>query len=206
MGWANRVTIGRGIVTLVVWVLVVIGTYNPSNTLWWTAFVLFVLAAATDKLDGYLARRLGEVTVFGRIVDPLVDKLLSIGTMILLLGVPSVSGVLPAWAVTLMLAREMLVTVLRAAVEAKGMNFQAMAWGKYKFTIQCFAAGAVLIHPSGWWLAHLEVAPLAEVPTLPGATWDVTHLLVWFATVFTAMSGIVYTRKAITMLRGGGDA
>jgi phosphatidylglycerophosphate synthase len=71
MGWANRLTIGRGILSLVLWALLhVIGDgHEHDSTLWWAAFGLFTVTAFTDVLDGWLARRYGEVSVFGRIAD-----------------------------------------------------------------------------------------------------------------------------------------
>ena len=130
MGLANQITIARGGVTVALWILLVIGTRAPSPTIWITSFILFSVAAVTDMLDGAVARSRKEVTVFGRIVDPLVDKLLTIGTLILLLGVPEARAVLPPWAVVVMLVRELLITTLRSAAESRGLNFQAVAIGK----------------------------------------------------------------------------
>jgi CDP-diacylglycerol--glycerol-3-phosphate 3-phosphatidyltransferase len=192
MGWANRITIGRGICTLAVWALVVWGTNAPSEALWWTAFALFTLAAATDFVDGMVARKLGEVSVFGRIVDPLVDKLLTIGAMVLLLGVEAARDVLPAWAVALMLGRELLVTTLRSAAESKGVNFQAVVIGKYKMVAQCIAVGAVFAYVLRWPFVIAEL----------GAGWNLASLLVQFATLLTVYSGYAYVRRAVTALRG----
>ena len=101
LGLANKVTLGRGVFTVIVWVLLVCVTREFSEALTWTAFVLFALAAATDFVDGALARRMQDVSVFGRIADPLVDKMLTIGTMIVMLGMPVVHPALPPWIVAL---------------------------------------------------------------------------------------------------------
>lgn len=200
MGWANRITIGRGICTLVVWVLIAVGASSPSNGLWMTAFLLFSLAAATDFVDGMVARRLGEVSQLGRNLDPLVDKLLTIGAMTLLLGVPGAAEVLPAWMVALFLARELVVTTLRSSVELHGGNFQAVAIGKYKMTLQCLAVGAVLTRPLDWGWAHDGLPFLSGLPVLV-APWSITHILVWVALLVTVYSGFVYVARAARMLK-----
>ncbi|MDJ0974337.1 MAG: CDP-alcohol phosphatidyltransferase family protein [Planctomycetota bacterium] len=200
MGWANRITIGRGICTIVVWVLIVVGTFHPSDGLWWTAFLLFALAAVTDFVDGMVARRLGEVSQLGRNLDPLVDKLLTIGAMTLLLGVPGAQAVLPAWMVALFLMRELVVTTLRGSVESHGGNFQAVTIGKYKMTLQCLAAGGVMALPLHWPWAHDPIPFLDWLPVVV-APWSLTHLIVWIALVITVYSGFVYVARAIRMLR-----
>ena len=99
MVWANRLTVLRGLLTLAVWGVLLVGTPWPSSSLWWTALALFLVTAATDAVDGAIARRFGDVSVFGRIADPLVDKLLVLGTMVVLLSLEGVPAVLPVWAV-----------------------------------------------------------------------------------------------------------
>ena len=178
------------------------GSPSGSETLWLVTFILFTLAAATDFVDGMVARKLGEVSVFGRIVDPLVDKLLTIGSMVLLLGVDGAQALLPAWAVALMLGRELLVTSLRSAVEANGLNFQAIAIGKYKMTVQCIAAGSVMTVMMGWdWVTD----PIPALDWLPGGPWNTSYTIVMFATALTVLSGVLYTQRAASMLRGRTD-
>ena len=82
-----------------------------------TALVLFLIAASTDWLDGYLARKRGETTTLGRILDPFVDKVVVIGTFIFLLAIPADETGLAPWMVTLVVARELLVTGLRSYLE-----------------------------------------------------------------------------------------
>lgn len=200
MGWANRITVGRGVCTLVVWVLLIAGTYAPATWIWMTAFVLFAIAAATDKLDGAVARRLGEVSQLGRVLDPLVDKLLTIGSMVVLLGVPVAGTYIPAWMVVVMLGRELLVTTLRAAVEAHGGNFQAVQIGKVKMAIQCIAVGGAIAAPLWWAWAHDGLPFLEGLPPL-GAPWSIVHLLAWAATIVTVLSGWIYTARAIRLLK-----
>jgi CDP-diacylglycerol--glycerol-3-phosphate 3-phosphatidyltransferase len=203
MGWANRITLGRAVLTLGVWALLAYGSQRPADWVWWTSFILFVIAAASDFVDGKLARRLGDVTAFGRVADPLVDKMLTIGTLILLLGVPGLGRWLPAWAVALMLTREILITTVRAAAEGRGLDFQAISWGKYKMVLQCVAAGALILCPLGVRVASAEIDALAWLPGPPG-TWNFAHVLVWAATLLTVASGYVYVRRAMKMMRDAG--
>ena len=87
------------------------------------AFLIFCLAALTDAVDGWLARRLGQVTRLGTFLDPLADKLLVIGTLIPL----QAAGLVPAWVVVVVVARELAVTNLRAVASARGYSVGASA-------------------------------------------------------------------------------
>jgi CDP-diacylglycerol--glycerol-3-phosphate 3-phosphatidyltransferase len=202
MGWANRITLSRAVLTLLLWALLTRASHAAEAWMWWVAFGLFVLAAASDALDGVLARRLQEVSTFGRIADPLVDKMLTIGTFVVLLGVPVLDRWLPAWAVALMLTREVLITTVRAAVEARGVNFQAIDWGKAKMVLQCLAVGGLLLCPLDVGIARDGIPALDWLPG--GAdTWNLTHVLVWLATLLTVFSGVVYVRRAMRVLGRG---
>ncbi len=200
MGWANRITAIRGILTLVVWVLLAIAAHRPSVPLLWTAFVVFVIAASTDFLDGMLARKFGDESVFGRIADPLVDKMLIIGTLILLLGVPLVGNILAAWMVALVLLRELVVTALRAAVEAQGKNFSAVPIGKWKMILQCITVGGLILYATGKTWAHSEVPFLNVLPN-DQPYWSVCQALVWATLIVTVLSLIPYASRARTLLR-----
>ncbi len=199
MGWANRLTVGRGLLSLVLWgVLHGIGhAHGPATGLWWAAFAIFVITAATDSLDGYIARARGEVSVFGRIADPFVDKLLILGSCVFLLGIPGVADLLPPWAVAVILARELLVTALRASVEGAGGNFQAGIWGKCKMALQCIALGAVLLHGAGVGFVR---TPLGDFGGGPDA-FTLTHGLVLVAALATVASGVEYVVRAVAALR-----
>jgi CDP-diacylglycerol---glycerol-3-phosphate 3-phosphatidyltransferase len=193
VGWANRITVVRALLTVAVWALVACAASGDARC-WAPAFTLFVLTAATDVLDGAVARRWGDVTVFGRIADPLVDKLLVVGTLVLLLEADVAREVLPAWVVVLVVVRELIVTALRGAVEAGGASFAAASWGKAKMLAQCVALGAVLLHGAGVsWLAQRH-AVLGE----RSLTWA----LVLLAAVLTAASAADYVRRAAGLLGG----
>ncbi|MHC5012523.1 MAG: CDP-diacylglycerol--glycerol-3-phosphate 3-phosphatidyltransferase [Planctomycetota bacterium] len=201
MGWANRITVIRAGMTLAIFVLLAVTAPSPSPGVWWVTFVLFVITAVTDIVDGAIARRLGEVSVFGRIADPLVDKLLVLGTMVMLLGLEGIPAVLPPWAVTLIVTRELVVTALRGAVEGTGRSFQAVPLGKGKMLVQCVAVGAVILHGAGSTFMREELAFLSFLPG-PADTWNPAHVLVWLATLMTVLSGLDYARRAVRLLRG----
>lgn len=198
MGWANRITVARAVLTLAVWTLLVVAGHRGTPGPWWAAFAAFVVTAASDVLDGWLARRLGEVSLFGRVADPLVDKLLVLGTMCVLLGIPAVAAVMPGWAVALVLSREMVVTAVRGAIEGKGVPFGAAGWGKTKMVLQCIAVGAVILHGAGFEPAHLGVPGLRD---LPGAEGSTAQALVLVAVLVTVLSGVSYVRRAVALLR-----
>ncbi|MFL5329290.1 MAG: CDP-diacylglycerol--glycerol-3-phosphate 3-phosphatidyltransferase [Gemmataceae bacterium] len=151
--------------------------------LWQTALVLFIIAAFTDWLDGYLARKQGLNTAFGRNFDPLVDKILVGGAFIFLL--PVRGSMLTPWIVTLVIARELMVTGLRGYFEARATKFGADMFGKVKMVLQCAALIAILVALSwdtGRWII-LQPA------------------LIYAMVMATALSGLQYVIKAIAILR-----
>lgn len=138
----------------------------------YAALGLLVVNGITDLLDGYLARKRGEETTFGRIADPFVDKVLICGAFIFLLARPEMSGRFPSegvglspWMVMAIVAREFLVTGLRSYAESAGWSFPATWLGKSKMATQFACLCAVLLY-----LAHFENAPWARW-TLAGMIW-----------------------------------
>jgi CDP-diacylglycerol--glycerol-3-phosphate 3-phosphatidyltransferase len=110
----NVLTSVRLVLAIVVFVLIPLELYIP-------AMVVFIVAAATDWVDGYWARKYGQVTQLGRIFDPFVDKIIICGTFIFLSSQPG-SGI-PAWISVVVVGRELLVTVLRSYLEQRGADF-----------------------------------------------------------------------------------
>jgi CDP-diacylglycerol--glycerol-3-phosphate 3-phosphatidyltransferase len=151
-----------------------------------TSLVLFVIAASTDWLDGYWARKYGQVTNLGRILDPFVDKIIICGTFIFLVAVPG-SGVV-AWMAVVIVGRELLVTALRSYLEGEGADFSANMAGKLKMVLQCVAAGLALY-------ALSYVGPRPE-----WLNWAVT-LSLWGAVLLTLYSGLAYIQRAVQLLR-----
>ncbi|RPJ20486.1 MAG: CDP-diacylglycerol--glycerol-3-phosphate 3-phosphatidyltransferase, partial [Desulfobacteraceae bacterium] len=106
------------------------------------AALFFGMAFVTDFLDGYFARRYGAVTVVGKLLDPLADKILVIVTMIMLIPI----GRIPAWVVMLIVVRELAVTGLRSIAVAEGVVIQAGSLGKFKTVFHCSATIALCLH------------------------------------------------------------
>jgi CDP-diacylglycerol--glycerol-3-phosphate 3-phosphatidyltransferase len=156
---------------------------------WLASMVVFIVAASTDWLDGYLARKYNLVTVLGRIFDPFVDKIIICGSFIFLVAVPK-SGI-AAWMAVVIVARELLVTALRGYLEGEGINFSASMSGKLKMVLQCAATIVVLFYLS--YIGGGAVAP----------RWlQITVLAtVWSAIVLTIYSGAVYVLAAVQLMR-----
>lgn len=174
----NQLTTLRLVLAVVLFVIMELGNYGPAT-------VIFIVAAATDWLDGYWARKYGQVTVLGRIFDPFVDKFIICGTFILLAAKPG-SGIL-AWMAVVIVGREMLVTALRGFIEQQGGDFSAKLSGKLKMLLQCAAAALSLYtlsrqSPPAWLSQLLTVS-------------------VWAAVLLTLYSGIEYILAAIRMVR-----
>jgi CDP-diacylglycerol---glycerol-3-phosphate 3-phosphatidyltransferase len=126
------------------------------------AFLIFLIAGLTDIIDGPLARKLDVASKFGRMVDPLADKVLICGAFVVfaLIGEPQLFGfskflnsVIQWGFAAIIIAREAFVTILRHWSESRGINFQATLSGKLKMFIQAFAVGTVLVK-----MAHVQTA------------------------------------------------
>ena len=154
---------------------------GPDPILSWLGLAAFLLAALTDALDGHLVRRWGVESLIGRILDPFADKVLILGTVVILAGptwhneAGSISGWTPVMAV-LVLARELFVTSARAILEAEGVDYRARAIGKWKMVLQSACLPAVVL--------LVTVAPeIAEQCATPMA---------WGVTIVTVLSGLDY--------------
>lgn len=170
---------------------------EPSGPLreqlgFWTT-VLFAVAALSDILDGYLARRWAVVSAFGRIMDPLVDKTLVIGGFIYMssqMFAADPSKQLPgsavsAWMVVVLLVRELLVSGIRAHAEGRGIAFPADWSGKIKMFVQSFCVGACVY-----------------VSTRSDPNWvllQIRDTSVWATVVLTVLSSLTYLRRAATI-------
>ena len=155
------------------------------------AFILFVIAGLTDMIDGTIARRLNVTSKFGRMVDPLADKVLVCGAFICfaIIGEPKLFNFSPVvltiihWSVAgILIAREVYVTVLRHVAEARGISFAATVSGKVKMFLQSFAIGTVIIK-----MAHARTAAWGY--------WFTTAVFVLMLVV-TVVSGLRATQRS----------
>ncbi len=152
----NFITLTRILLIPVFVLLFASPTLNRSLS----AALVFVVAAVTDLLDGYLARRNGQVTTLGKLLDPIADKLLVLSALILLVNVDRVSALVAI----LIIAREVAVTGVRAIAAGEGMVIAAETTGKYKMALQVVAI--VLLILEGTFLADLGNLHLAGIVTL----------------------------------------
>lgn len=139
------------------------------------SMIIFLIAAATDWLDGYLARKLNQVSELGKFLDPLVDKLLILGPMLALIEL----GQVPAWGVFLVLARELAIAGWRVTPSMTGKTsvVGANVWGKLK-TVSQIVAIALLVAP------------------LPANWAIVTATAFWISVLLTLISGVIYVLPA----------
>ena len=168
------------------------------------AFVLWLVAVISDTVDGWLARRHGWVSAFGRIADPVVDKVLTLGTFAYLAPGDHVYGragdllpVMPIWALVVLLTREFLVTALRGYVESRGLEFPAERSGKLKMVLQSVFTGVMIGAASGI-SAPLHLVWLEDLIRHP---WSVAALF-WAMIALTIFSGASYCLRAMQLLRG----
>lgn len=166
---------------------------NPQLAL---ATLLFIIAALTDALDGHLARRWNVISRFGRVMDPLADKLLVLGTFVMLAGPnfvvareadPVTLSPVAAWMAVVIITRELLVTSLRGVLEAQGRDFSATLSGKLKMILQSTVAPAIM-------LTLLLTSPEQGSPVRLGL-----NIAMWLTVLITLASGVPYVVRAAKM-------
>jgi CDP-diacylglycerol--glycerol-3-phosphate 3-phosphatidyltransferase len=164
---------------------------------WVLCLVVFALAAFTDWLDGYLARKQGITSTLGRNLDPLVDKVLICGAYIFLLPLGITDGWLVPWMVTVVVARELIITSLRSYMENRGAVFGADWLGKLKMGLQCAALVAIFCYLA------------ANTPD--GSQWFLWFSgtardgLIWAMLGATALSGLQYLWRAALLIRNDAE-
>lgn len=168
MNTPNKLTLLR---IIMIPIFMVVYMYIKAN--WFTnllSAVVFALAFLTDLLDGYLARKNNQVSDFGKIMDPLADKVLVSAAMILL----TQAGIVSAWVTVLVLAREFIVSGVRMAAAAEGNVVAASIWGKAK---------------TMWQFVAITLALLINRPNL------IVDIFMWINLILTVMSGADYIIK-----------
>ena len=201
MNLPNRITVGRLLLALLFFAFFRFASLADAPE-WWKPAVaggIFVLAVATDALDGYYARKLGLQTDFGRIADPVVDKIIVAGGLIFLTATSWAAEFVPVWMVVLIIAREFMVSGLRGFIEARGVAFPSRWDGKLKMILQCIAIPLVLI----WRTLDLS---LPGERTLLWLTDFTTLGVVWLTFAMTIVSGVRYVTAAAQVLRTQGEA
>lgn len=205
----NALTASRLILAVVFFVMLSFYQYKgrgdlPDRWLLHWAFLTYVIALVTDFLDGYLARKWKIESAFGRIVDPFVDKVLVLGSFIFFAGknfiipepqqplvVKTITGVAPG-IVVILLARELLITVIRSSSEGSGKSFGAALSGKLKMGFQSGTILAILVYVNyyDWIQTHAQ----------PLATW-MRDFGIWGTVAITVISGLLYLQRAMKLFR-----
>jgi len=163
---------------------------SPSREAGFWAAALFAAASVTDWLDGYLARRMGIVTVFGQFLDPIADKLIVMAALIMILPYDRA----PAWMVLVILGREIIITGLRGIASQEGIVISASQLGKFKTIFQLVAIIALLLHYDYHWFFSVEH------PLLVVNMHHVGMFYLWIATVITIWSGVDYLYKFMRVI------
>ena len=163
---------------------------SPTRNAGFWAAAVFAIASITDWLDGYLARRMGIVTVFGKFLDPIADKLIVMAAMIMILPF----GRVPAWMVLVILGREIIITGLRGIASSEGIVIHASDLGKFKTIFQIVAILGLLLHYDYNWLFGIT-HPLVTVNM-----HNVGMFYLWIATLLTVWSGIDYLARFIRVI------
>jgi len=171
---ATKITIFRILLTLPIVILLSFGEFYVS-------FVLFIFASVTDFLDGYLARKMNEVTALGKFIDQLADKILITSILIVFMDI----GFLGSWFVIVTVVRDIIVNGIRMVAAEKGVVIAADKLGKLKTVSQ---------------VALVMVLFIQGIIGLQ-ASW-VSTVLIWLSFLLTVISGINYTFRNIHVLKG----
>ena len=169
MNLPNKLTVGR---------VIAVPFFIAAYMLGWhmTAFVIFIAASFTDMLDGKIARKYNLVTNFGKIMDPLADKILVYSAFCLMVE----DGIIPAWILIIILAREFAIAGMRTVAASEGLVIAAGMSGKIKTVLQMIAVPVLLL-----------AVTLPEI----GIILTIGNIFLWASLVMTVYSGIEYIAK-----------
>jgi CDP-diacylglycerol--glycerol-3-phosphate 3-phosphatidyltransferase len=170
--------------------VIVVLLLSPSRDAGFWAAAVFSAASVTDWLDGYLARRMGIVTVFGKFLDPIADKLIVMAALIMIIPYDRV----PAWMVLVILGREIIITGLRGIASSEGIVISASDLGKFKTIFQIVAIIGLLLHYDYPWFFSVNH------PLLLVNMHHVGMFYLWIAFVITVWSGVDYLAKFMRVI------
>ena len=166
MNLPNKLTVLR--VLLVPFFVAFLLGSESHTSFKWIALALFIIASLTDLLDGKIARKYNLITDFGKFMDPLADKLLTVSGMICLVGLARI----PSWIVIIIVAREFIISGFRLIAADNGIVIAANYWGKWKTTFQMI----------------MIILMIMDIPALS----LVTTIVMWIALVLTVVSLVTY--------------
>lgn len=191
MNLPNKLTVARMVITPI-FLFVFLFDALPHHLFWGT--VVFIIGSITDALDGHIARKYEMITVFGKLADPVADKMLTTAALLAFLKMNLCS----VWIVMIILTREFLITSLRLVSSTQGVVIPANIFGKIKTATQMVFTIIIML--------LLEVQ--AEFPTVlekiyPSGEFPlafVSNLLLWITAVFAVVSGIIYIRNSLKLI------
>lgn len=196
-GYANTITMARIIfiplflaVLLVDWPSLFPSTAFLYQIRPWVAAVVFAILAATDGVDGYIARSRNEISTFGKFADPLADKLLVTTALLALIEM----GVLPAWVALIIISREFVISGLRMVASVEGLVISASWYGKVKTVLQIVAIVLFIIMDSSWFLNLARVGHLIYF-------W-ISWAFMGAALFMTVLSMFTYFKNASQVIEG----
>ena len=199
-GYANAISLARIFLIPVFLVVLLVDwprLFDHPGILYqlrpWFAALVFIVLAASDGVDGYIARSRGEISTFGKFLDPLADKLLITAALLALIEV----NMLPAWVAFIIIAREFVVSGLRMIASAEGVIIAASWYGKIKTLLQIIAVVLFMILGSAWYRNMGE-----DARTIYSA---VAWLFMGGAVVMTVMSMVDYFVNASRVIKGPWD-
>ena len=176
MNLPNKLTVVR--MVLVPFFVAFLLLSGSNESLKWIALVLFIVASLTDFLDGYIARKYNLITNFGKFMDPLADKILTISGMICLIEL----GRIPSWIVIIIVAREFIISGFRLIAAENGIVIAANYWGKFKTTFQMI----------------MIILMIVNIPQLQ----ILTDITMWIALALTIISLVTYISANKQVLAG----
>ena len=158
--------------------------------------IVFWIASLTDLLDGYLARKLEQITTLGKLLDPLADKLLMCGALVSLVEL----GLAPAWITFIILSREIAITGLRGIASEEGMTIQAEPLGKWKLGAQITAISCLILGPKLDMLLYkwtnLDIFYFfIKFPKPFSFFWGMGVIFLWIAMILAIWSGASYLQS-----------
>ena len=170
MTTASKITLIRVAFIPVFMALMYLSGGQPGLYLW-LSLAVFVIASVTDWVDGYIARKYGQVSDFGKFLDPLADKLLVIAAMTMFCE----WGIIPAWALMIVLTREFAVSGLRMVAGPKGKVIAAGKSGKFKTASSMIGLCVLMAFPTVGWLNWLVVAMIVVTTVYSGVEYFIQN-------------------------------
>lgn len=182
----NKLTVSRMIITPI-FLAVFLWSSLPHHILWGT--LIFAIGSITDALDGKIARKQNIITVFGKLADPVADKMLTTSALLALMQM----GLCNIWIVMIVLTREFAVTSIRLVASAQGVVIPANIWGKLKTVSQMVFTIVIMVFAEAQQSLPQFFPSWFNLPT-------VSNCLLWITAVLTVVSGIIYIKESVKII------